>query len=154
MKKYILSELIFSLLNTPYKWGGNHPLEGFDCSGFILWLLTSIDAYNNHDTTAQGLYNHFEIRYPMHMIDIRVDDFMFGDLIFFGDTNVDITHIAMALDDDLMVEAGGGDSSTTSLRRAKKKGACVRIRPITSRMDLIAAFTLPHLLDSSVLEES
>ena len=37
-----------------------------------------------------------------------------------------------------MLESGGGNSKTTSVEIAKRIGACVRVKPIFNRTDLVA----------------
>jgi cell wall-associated NlpC family hydrolase len=44
---------------VPYQWGGETP-DGWDCSGFVTWVLhhdNGIDLPDNTHTTALGFYN-------------------------------------------------------------------------------------------------
>lgn len=133
--EHVLFDVMMSCLNVPYVWAGNTPLSGLDCSGFAIWCLKSVGLWSHGDTTAQGLYNHFKL-----VGDVLAGDDQppIGTLVFFGNDLKTITHVAMAINGDLMVEAGGGGSKCKTPADAAKAGACVRVRPINSRRDLVA----------------
>jgi len=59
----------------------------------------------------------------------------FGKLVFFGKGKA--THIGLCLNDQLMIEAGAGGSKIKTVADAIKYNACVRVRPIENRNDLI-----------------
>lgn len=138
--EHLLYDVMVSCLNVPYVWGGNNPLGGLDCSGFALWCLHSIGLWTTGDTTAQGLYSHFKLTGTE--LD-KEDELPIGTLIFFGADKDHITHVALAIDSEHMIEAGGGGSKCKTPTDAAKIGACVRIRPISSRRDLVS-FVLPY----------
>lgn len=51
-----IDEVLFhaiSLMGTPYKWGGNTPEEGFDCSGLIRYVFDESAGVRLPRTTAQ-----------------------------------------------------------------------------------------------------
>jgi cell wall-associated NlpC family hydrolase len=130
MKFELMISVGMSLLNIPYKWGGSNNHDGYDCSGFIQELLSCIGKDPKGDQDAQSLYNYLSISEEWEK---KLDR---GSILFFGKDIKDITHVAIALSNDLMLECGGGDRTTLSLIDALKKGAKVRVRPI--RKDLIA----------------
>jgi len=129
---YLMITIAISMLNIPYIWGGNHPLEGFDCSGFVQYVLQSVGVDPKFDQTAQDLY----YRLLENGWEERKDR---GSVLFFGESTKEITHTAIMIDKDysLMIESGGGNINTKTFEMAKKRGACVRIRPV--RKDLIAS---------------
>lgn len=131
----ILYDYAMSFVGLPYRWGGDDPMEGFDCSGLAIELLQAQGKFpHGQDSTAQGLYDRFK--------DKKWNVPTFRCLAFFGrGTNV-ITHVAFCLDGLSMLEAGGGRASTTSKEAAIAQNAFIRVRPIESRKDLVG-FVFP-----------
>jgi cell wall-associated NlpC family hydrolase len=117
-----------SLLNTPYKWGGDDPLAGYDCSGFVLELLKSSGLVPNAlDLNAQQIHDKFPSKSPSPQL---------GDLAFYGKAG-NIIHVGFCLNAAQMVEAGGGGSHTNTLADATRDNAYIRIRPINYRADFL-----------------
>ena len=126
--KAILLHLMFPLVGTPYRWGGDDAVGGFDCSGLMIELLKSVGVLpQGFDATSQGLRQHFPAVSPQ--------DAKFGDLVFFGTSAGGATHVGLYLGSGLMLEAGGGDATTTTLERAATQNAFVRVRPVSRRTD-------------------
>lgn len=124
----VLYDYAMSFVGLPYKWGGDDPIHGFDCSGFIIELLKAMGVvHNNFDTTANGLYRHHDIT--------RVNNPDFGVLAFFG--NMRATHVSFCLNNTIHIEAGGGGSKTKTEKNAADQNAYLRVRPINSRSDLL-----------------
>lgn len=126
----MLIDYALQFVGTPYIWGGDDAIKGYDCSGFLQELLASVGFDPPGDQTAHHLQSFFlkhgerlEIPAP-------------GALLFFG-TEEKCTHCAMALTRDLMIEAAGGGSKTTSREKAIQHNAYVRMRPIELRLDLL-----------------
>lgn len=127
-----------TFIGRPYIWGGDGTGKkngGFDCSGFVLECLWAFGYYNGSDTTSDGLRQWCKAQKWFEVTDISKSGLCPGALLFFGSQKA--THVAIALDDKLMIEAGGGDSSCVS--EATSKGF-VRIRPIANRKDFMCAF--------------
>lgn len=120
-----------SFIGTPYRWGGEDPINGFDCSGFIQEVLRSVGMDPKGDQTAQGLYNHFLSAGRKSLPGP-------ANLVFYGKSDQSISHVALMLDEIRMVEAGGGGSRTTDRAAASRDKAFVRIRPYDSRKDIVA----------------
>ena len=127
-----------SMLGTPYIWGGNNRLEGFDCSGFVLEALRSIGEAPHRDSTAYQISNYLRRNPNWHRADKER-----GSLLFFG-TGDFIKHVSISLGDNLMIESGGGDRRTLTRRDAQARGAMVRVRPITSRRDYLMSLRLEY----------
>lgn len=114
-------------LGTPYVWGGESmPEGGFDCSGFVYNVLNDSGIKVGRDT-AQGYYNTFK-KYEVAKTSIYS-----GDLLFFGKSKNNITHVAIAVSSTEMIESIGGKKNTI-----KNKGKGVSISKITRRKDLVA----------------
>jgi len=129
----VLTMYFQSCLNIPYKWGGNNPIQGYDCSGFVQEALATINLDPIGDQTSHSLYDIFK-----HSTEgTLVKKANFGHLLFFGERKK-IRHVAIALNAHTMIEAGGGGSRVTSHNDAIEHNAFVRIRPILRRNDLVA----------------
>ena len=98
------ARLIFEaerLLGIAYVWGGSSPSQGFDCSGFVSYLLRAAGIADVGRLTAQGLYN----------ISTRVSpsDARPGDLIFFEGTFASyrtVTHVGFYIGNGYMLHTG------------------------------------------------
>lgn len=124
-----------SCLNVPYIWGGNNPLQGLDCSGFVCWVLKRFGLLEpQDDLNAQQIYNRFArgagVQVPIEP----------GSILWFGEGKEHITHIAIAISLHRMIESGGGNASTQNLTYATLHGAMVRRSMITRRNDLVASY--------------
>lgn len=120
----------------PYRWGGDDPLAGFDCSGLVLELLKAAGVVAGPtDMTAQALHDCFEIGKCFSPV--------FGTLLFFGVSDQKIDHVTMAMNPTHMIEAGGGGSTTRTLADAVAQNAYVRIRPIARRGKPVAMLDPP-----------
>jgi len=134
-------DYLLNFVGTPYKWAGNNPIEGFDCSGLIMEGLKAHGiAKYNEDLSSQSIFDKLSGGYKYFSPDSHM--IIKNDLLFFGKSAREISHVAIAYDNMLMLEAGGGDSTCTSVKRARKLGAFVRVRPIKNRKDLIATVRL------------
>ena len=131
MKELVITYAL-SFIGTPYKWAGNNPLTGWDCSGFIQEVLKAHDLLDGYDNSAQMIFEYMAKNGSSSSMER-------GAILFFGKDINNITHVALSLGNNVMLECGGGDASTTSLERAKEQGAFVRIRTIASRSDFVTA---------------
>ena len=125
-----------NLLGTPYIYGGNSPLVGLDCSGLVMECLRSVGCAPKNDSSAQMLFDHFNEGARQCHRPTR------GDLIFFGRSITEVSHIGIALDAKHMVESGGGDRRCKTVQIATKMDARVRIRPIDNRRDYLTAIRI------------
>ena len=84
----------------PYVWGGSNPVTGFDCSGFVFWVINQSGVGSVGRTTANGLYN-FTITIPYY--EARP-----GDLVFFQGTynTRGASHVGIYVGGGRMIHAG------------------------------------------------
>lgn len=61
-----------SLIGAPYRWGGEHPRTGFDCSGFI-WFVYHVNGVNIPRVT----WHQFATGETIDYADLRPGDLMF-----------------------------------------------------------------------------
>ena len=98
--KTIIDELIEfagQFLGTPYVWGGEDLLNGVDCSGYCMKVYEHFGYYLPRVAQDQ----HDALPY------ISLDSLIPGDLIFFGNSLTDITHVALYIGDGLTYQAAG-----------------------------------------------
>lgn len=130
-------------LGTPYVWGGESMSEGgFDCSGFVYNVLNDSDISVCRNT-AQGFYTKFK------NYEVAKSPIYSGDLLFFGKSKNNITHVAIAVSSAEMIESIG-----TSRNTIKNKGKGVSISKITRRKDLVAVCRFENVSHENVSRET
>ena len=86
-----------SMMGTPYKWGGETPEEGFDCSGLVQWAYAkagiSLPRVTDQQFVAPG------------GVAVKRRDLLPGDLVFFRDSTGYVHHVGMSLGGDRFVGA-------------------------------------------------
>ena len=121
-----IHNLAMSCLNKPGVWGKQEPEEGFDCSGFIVYLLRRagiIKMHEDYDSATLAL------KFPP----LRAAEP--GALVFYG--NNGINHVMYCLTDTICIGARGVTKSIETISQAYERGAKVDVRPITYRSDLV-----------------
>jgi len=129
-REYIVA-LALKFQGTPYIWGGSVPYIGFDCSGFVIWVLQVFGILPPSDWTANGLSKLFPPTTTPKP----------GDLCFYGTESVingtKATHVMMYMGNGMCVGASGGGSECTTVERARSKGAQVKVKPVKYRGDFL-----------------
>lgn len=129
-KKDIVSRIAFSYLGTAYKWGGDDPMAGFDCSGFVIELLKSVGILpRKGDWTAQSLWHLLYLHRLTKLKNVRE-----GCLVFWFNRKGDrYIHVEYCINEHLSIGASGGGSRTKTTQDAINQNAYIKIRPINSR---------------------
>ncbi len=121
-------------IGQPYFWGGQGPYA-WDCSGFILEVLKAFGRVGNKDDmTAGGLHRYLLTKGWKQGLQA-------GSIVFFGEDTTSISHVGIAINQDLYLSAASGDKTTTSIQRATEQNAFVKQRVI--RRDLVASLFHP-----------
>jgi peptidoglycan DL-endopeptidase CwlO len=85
-----------SFIGTPYVWGGKTPSTGFDCSGFVAWVL-------NHSGRTTN-FPSYTVAEESQVQQIPVSEAQPGDLLFWGDHGATY-HVAIYLGNGQFISA-------------------------------------------------
>ncbi len=78
-------------LGVPYRWGGDSPATGFDCSGLVMYVYAQLGIQLPHQAAAQYGYG----------VPVPRDQLVPGDLVFFDD----LSHVGIYIGNGEMVHA-------------------------------------------------
>jgi hypothetical protein len=113
-------------IGTPYHWGGDDPMEGFDCSGLVVEILQAVGRLaQGRDYTANDLLSIFR---PGEVFRGYA-----GCLAFYLDPAGRAVHVVLMIDDTLAIGADGGGSGTIATEDAIAQNAFIKLRPIDYR---------------------
>lgn len=115
-----------SLVGIPYKYGGNSPDSGFDCSGFV-------DHVFRHTLGINLPRSSDEISHRGQAV--SKGNLRAGDLVFFNTLHRKFSHVGIYLGDDRFIHApsSGGSVRTENMREAYWKTHYDGARRITLR---------------------
>ena len=88
-------------LGMPYVWGGDSPQTGFDCSGFVSWVVNhSENGWDMGRQTANGLMSQCTA--------VSAEDAKPGDLVFFEKTyqTDGASHVGIYVGNGMMIHCG------------------------------------------------
>ena len=86
----------FSLVGIPYRWGGNTPAGGFDCSGLVVYVM--------RQATGKVLPRTVEQMWSAGR-ELPAEDRLPGDLVFFNTTGKQHSHVGIYIGQNRFVHA-------------------------------------------------
>ena len=95
-------------IGMAYVWGGSSPSTGFDCSGFVCWVINNCgNGWYVGRTTANGLLSYCTV--------VSEDELQPGDLVFFDNTysTTGASHVGIYVGDGMMIHCGDPVSYTS-----------------------------------------
>ena len=101
------------LVGTPYRWGGNTPDSGFDCSGLIGYVYRDVAGISLPRTTREMI--------SMQAANVGKEGLQTGDLIFFATNGgSQVSHAGIYVGEGRFVHAPatGGTVKLDSLSKA------------------------------------
>lgn len=94
-------------LSTKYVWGGNTPTTGWDCSGCAIWILKNL-----YGVSFSGRAT-YQIVYEGSAVSLKDrNQWQVGDLIFFGDSVANNSHVAIYIGNGEIFHAADENSGT------------------------------------------
>lgn len=111
-KRIVPADLLrtaLGLKGVPYQWGGDDPSVGFDCSGFVRYVLTQHQIAAPRTSVEQ-----FRLGRQIDLRQLRA-----GDLVFFSTIAPGASHVGMAISRDEFVHA----PATTGVVRTERLGS-------------------------------
>jgi peptidoglycan DL-endopeptidase CwlO len=84
-----------SLEGVPYQWGGDDPGTGFDCSGFVQYVLTKHQIAAPRTSAEQ---------YSLGT-EVDLDHVRAGDLVFFSTVAPGASHVGLAINREEFIHA-------------------------------------------------
>lgn len=117
----------WKFVRIPYVWGGDDPMRGFDCSGFVIECLKAVGKLPYEgDWTANAIWVLFQ--------HLKVDRPAPGALVFWQSLNSgQMTHTEIVVHRGISLGASGGGSSTLTLADAIQRDAYIKARPFRGR---------------------
>lgn len=115
-------------IGTPYRWGGDDPMAGFDCSGLVVEVLQMVGILpHDRDYSAHDLYTIFK--------SAVVAAGYAGCLAFYLNLTGRAVHVVLMVDDMFAIGADGGGSATITTADAIAQNAFIKIRPLDYRKE-------------------
>lgn len=124
-RRALMVDYACRFIGTRYHWGGDDPMTGFDCSGFVIECLKAVGLLGQVDVTADGLYCYFKPG--------TVEAAHAGCLAFWLDEAGRAVHVMLTIDPLHVLGAAGGGSKTTTAEEAATANAFIKIRPLSYR---------------------
>jgi cell wall-associated NlpC family hydrolase len=104
-----LTSYAYTLIGTPYKFGGYSPKTGFDCSGFVDYVF-------RHSGNVSLPHNAHQI--SRYGLSVKSSQLREGDLVFYDTNNEAYSHVGIYLGNNRFIHApsSGGSVRTENMR--------------------------------------
>lgn len=140
-KREFALKYAWTFIGLPYIWGGDDPILGFDCSGFVIEVLKSVGLLpRKGDWTAHQLYDKFMPNLVEHP---RVGCLVFWNGLY-GSSRKKIVHVEIVCATGLSLGASGGGSKNRTRQDAIDRNSFIKPRPYHSRSG-VAGFVDPFM---------
>ena len=96
-----MMKVAYSTVGTPYKWGGNNPQQGFDCSGLMKYVYKNALGVNIPRTAAKQRDRSRTVNYAQLQP---------GDMLFFK-TGRNSNHVGIYVGNRKFVHAASGSKN-------------------------------------------
>jgi cell wall-associated NlpC family hydrolase len=105
-----LGQFALGLIGVRYRYGGDTPVGGLDCSGLIRYVFQQVTGVTLPRTSRE---------LSQVGADVSLDDLRVGDLVFFNTRNYAFSHVGLYLGDNRFIHAPrrGHDVEITTLSR-------------------------------------
>lgn len=117
-------------MTSPYVWGGDDPLRGFDCSGLIVEVLQGVGLIRRGtDMCADDLLKYLRNQGIRTTLNPRP-----GTLVFWlNKAGTRAVHVEMVIDSEHTIGASGGGEGCKTLEDAIRLNAFVKLNHIDYR---------------------
>ena len=105
-----LGQFALGLIGVRYRYGGDTPVGGLDCSGLIRYVFQQVTGVTLPRTSKE---------LSQVGANVSLDDLQVGDLVFFNTRNYAFSHVGLYLGDNRFIHAPkrGRDVEITTLSR-------------------------------------
>lgn len=134
LRRWKAKKLAWALINTPYRWAGDDPMKGFDCSGGCIEILRGVALLpRKGDWNANSLAHMFP----------EVEILKSGCLVFWLSSNGQkYRHVEFCIDSELSIGWSGGGSRTKTEAEAVKHNAYCKVRPVRYPSRIVDPFKM------------
>ena len=105
-----LGQFALGLIGVGYRYGGDTPVGGLDCSGLVRYVFQQVTGVTLPRTSRE---------LSQVGANVSLDDLQVGDLVFFNTRNYSFSHVGLYLGDNRFIHAPrrGRDVEITTLSR-------------------------------------
>ena len=105
-----LGQFALGLIGVRYRYGGDTPVGGLDCSGLVRYVFQQVTGVTLPRTSRE---------LSQVGANVSLDDLQVGDLVFFNTRNYSFSHVGLYLGDNRFIHAPrrGRDVEITTLSR-------------------------------------